>query len=221
MAARGVLADPRARDVPLSPSLALAVALVALAQGEGRLPGACAGMWDLNQRTWPGSAVATSLQGCMGSWQLPLHSPLLHTPAAFQPSLQNRGHAGMFPAPWQPSQKDLEAALPTDFGFFPQSQPFLALFVPPELLEEAEKLLLPVLTHTQTHTQGKCDLHLPWWLLPMAWGPPALQLQPEGLSPPHRLHPTTATSWASRSWPTGGWRLAAGRWCHMLSSRTR
>ncbi|KAL2298331.1 hypothetical protein Nmel_015325 [Mimus melanotis] len=85
-----------------------------------------------------------------------------------------------------------------------------------EKLEEAEKLL-PLLTHTQ----GKCDLHLPSWLLSMACGPPELQLQPEGLFLAHRLHPTTATSWALRSWRTGGWRLAAGRWCHMWSSRTR
>lgn len=32
---------------------------------------------------------------------------------------------------------------------------------------------------------------------------------------------TTATSWALRSWRTAGWRPAAGRWCHMSSSRTR
>lgn len=36
-----------------------------------------------------------------------------------------------------------------------------------------------------------------------------------------RLPRITATSWASRSWRTGGWRRAAGRWCRTSSSRTR
>lgn len=121
----------------------------------------------------------------------------------------------------------LEAVLPTEFGFFfPNMSPFFPLLAPAGCWREAEKLGCSLHTHTHVHTL-RWPFLMGCWCCP-GWGeprgnrgPPAPQLHPGRLSRARRLHPTTATSWGSRSWRTGGWRLAAGRWSHMPSSRTR
>lgn len=61
--------------------------------------------------------------------------------------------------------------------------------------------------HTHTHTHARAHMALARTVVyPCLRG---------------RLPRITATRWASRSWRTGDWRRAAGRWCRTSSSRTR
>lgn len=73
----------------------------------------------------------------------------------------------MVPAPWQPSQKVLEAALPTEFGLFPQSQPFLASVCSPWAAGGGREAAACSHTRTDTHTEDSvtCTCHggcSPW-----------------------------------------------------------
>lgn len=149
--------------------------------------------------------------------RLPACCPAMHQPCA----------RCTLPAPGQRWAQEGSGGL----GFFPQCGPFLTSACSSRAVRGKEESSAAPCAHTHTHT---CDLHRLQQPFPMgSWccpgwgeprgnrGPPALQIHPEWFLPVRRLHPTTATSWGSRSWRTGGWRPAAGRWSHTPSSRTR